>query len=277
VKRILIVKMSSLGDILHTLPALADAGKALPDIRFDWVVEEAFSEIPLWHPLVDRVIPVAFRRWRRHPWAAIKSGEVRKFFDEIRSRSYDAIIDAQGLIKSAIVTGCAKGRRLGLDRASITETLAGLFYHQTFSVDPSRHALWRMRNIFSQALGYSLPQSLPDACLPKAAWLSESVPAGRNIIFLHGTTWPSKRWTEANWLALAERLNVLKFKVRLPWCNTEEKRMAEQLAAQCRSIEVLPRMSLSDIARTLLQATGVVAIDTGLAHLAAMLDVPTVI
>ena len=102
--RVLLVKTSSLGDVIHTLPALTDAQRAIPGIQFDWVVEEGFAEIPAWHPAVAQVIPVAIRRWRKHPLQTLRSGEWRRFKARLRETHYDLVIDAQGLLKSAWLT-----------------------------------------------------------------------------------------------------------------------------------------------------------------------------
>ena len=106
--RVLVVKMSSLGDVIHTLPALTDAAAAIPGITFDWVVEEGFAEIPAWHPAVDTVIPIALRRWRKHPWRDFRGPQWRACRQALRRQHYDAVIDAQGLLKSVFVARLVK-------------------------------------------------------------------------------------------------------------------------------------------------------------------------
>ena len=128
--RVLLIKTSSLGDVIHALPALTDAARAIPGIKFDWVVEEGFAEIPTWHPAVGKVIPVAIRRWRKNLWQTIKSGEWRRFKQSVRSTKYDLVIDAQGLFKSALPAMLAHGPRAGLDRASAREPLSALLYQR---------------------------------------------------------------------------------------------------------------------------------------------------
>ena len=128
--RVLLIKTSSLGDVIHTLPALTDAARAIPGIRFDWVVEEGFAEIPAWHPAVDAVIPVAIRRWRKKPLQAVRSGEWSNFKRRLRETQYDLVIDAQGLLKSAWLTRYARAEVVGLDKSSAREPLAARFYQR---------------------------------------------------------------------------------------------------------------------------------------------------
>ncbi|MAL35291.1 MAG: lipopolysaccharide heptosyltransferase I, partial [Pseudomonas sp.] len=166
--RVLLVKTSSLGDVIHTLPALTDAQRAIPGIQFDWVVEEGFAEIPAWHPAVAQVIPVAIRRWRKHPLQTLRTGEWRRFKARLRETHYDLVIDAQGLLKSAWLTRYVKAPVAGLDRDSIREPLASRFYDRRYAVPRERHALERVRQLFAQALGYSIPEMIADYGLDRS-------------------------------------------------------------------------------------------------------------
>ncbi|MBU1558383.1 MAG: lipopolysaccharide heptosyltransferase I, partial [Gammaproteobacteria bacterium] len=173
--KVLLVKTSSLGDVIHMLPALTDAGRAISDIQFDWVVEEGFSEIPTMHPLVNRVIPVAIRRWRKNPVKALMSSQWKSFVKALRETKYDYVVDAQGLIKSAVITRMAKGLRVGLNKPSLTESLAAFAYQKKVAVDLKEHAVFRMRSILAQALDYPLPETPADYSLgkekfPKDSW-----------------------------------------------------------------------------------------------------------
>ncbi|MBD7978623.1 lipopolysaccharide heptosyltransferase I [Serpens gallinarum] len=272
--RVLLIKTSSLGDVIHTLPALTDAAKAIPGIRFDWVVEEGFAEIPAWHPAVDRVIPVAIRRWRKNLWRTYKSGEWRQFQQCLREGNYDLVIDAQGLLKSAWLTRYCNAPIAGLDRHSAREPLASRFYDRTYQVPREQHALERTRQLFAQALGYRLPVSTGDYGLDRVA-LAGPVDEPY-LVFLHGTTWASKHWPEADWRALAERLNAEGWAIRLPWGSAQEKARAERIAAGLDKAQVLPKLNLVGVARVIAGARACVAVDTGLGHLAAALDVPSI-
>lgn len=273
--RVLVVKTSSLGDIIHTLPALTDAARAIPGIRFDWVVEEGFAEIPKWHPAVDTVIPVAVRRWRLAPWQAIKSGEWGRFKQQVREARYDLVIDAQGLFKSAWLTRYVKKTPVaGMDRHSVREPLASRFYDRRLAVGRGQHAVERLRRLFALALGYDLPDVIGDYGLHPLR-PSGSRLATPYVVFLHGTTWDTKHWPEAYWRDLAVRLASAGIDVRLPWGNDAEFARAQRLAAGLNNVKVLPRLNLAGVAAVLAEATACVAVDTGLGHLAAALDVPT--
>ncbi len=272
--RVLLVKTSSLGDLIHTLPALTDAQRAIPGIQFDWVVEEGFAEIPAWHPAVAQVIPVAIRRWRKHPLQTLRSGEWRRFKARLRETRYDLVIDAQGLLKSAWLTRYVKAPVAGFDRDSIREPLASRFYDRCYAVPRDQHALERVRQLFAQALGYSIPDLIADYGLDR----SQLATPGEQpyLLFLHGTTWPSKHWPEAYWRQLAERMSEFGWAIRLPWGNAEEKARAERIAQGLPSASVLPRLNLGGVAKVVAGARACVAVDTGLGHLAAALDVPSI-
>ncbi len=273
--RVLIIKTSSMGDIIHTLPALTDASRAFPEIKFDWVVEESFAEIPRWHPLVDQVIPVAIRRWRKKIFSKDTRREIKVLRETLRKTSYDLIIDAQGLFKSIWIAWLAKGPLCGLDQNSAREPFTSFFYRRNYSASWEWHAVTRLRSLFSQALGYALPETVADYGIDREHFVDRKEEKN-DIVFLHGTTWPTKHWPENYWIELANMANENGFSVKLPWGNAEEKARAERIAANCRSAIVLPRLDLKEIAKVLASAKSVVAVDTGLGHLAAALNVPTV-
>ena len=273
--RVLLVKTSSLGDVIHALPALTDAARAIPGITFDWVVEEGFAEIPTWHPAVGKVIPVAIRRWRKNIWETLKSGEWKRFKQNLRAEKYDLVIDAQGLVKSAWLTRYVKAPVAGLDKDSAREPLASRFYQRRLAVARGQHAVERLRQLFAVALGYDLPKGLGDYGLD----VERLIELPRNkpyVLFLHGTTWDTKHWPEVYWRDLALRMADKGVEVRLPWGNPAEKARAERIANGLSNAVVLPKLNLAGVARVLASASACVAVDTGLGHLAAALDVPTI-
>ncbi|VXB47633.1 ADP-heptose:LPS heptosyl transferase I [Pseudomonas sp. 8AS] len=272
--RVLLIKTSSLGDVIHTLPALTDAARAIPGIQFDWVVEEGFAEIPAWHPAVAQVIPVAIRRWRKNLWQTLKNGDWRRFKARLGETDYDLVLDAQGLLKSAWLTRYVKAPVAGLDRDSAREPIACRFYDRQYPVAKDQHALERTRQLFAQALGYALPEGLGDYGLDRAAMAAPGPQP--YLLFLHGTTWASKHWPEADWRALAQRMAGQGWVIRLPWGNEAEKARAERIAAGIDGASVLPRLNLAGVAKVIAGATACVAVDTGLGHLAAALDVPCI-
>ncbi len=271
--RVLLIKTSSLGDLVHTLPALTDAGERIPGIRFDWVVEEAFAEIPGWHPGVERVIPVALRRWRKAPWQAWRSGEWGTFRQALLARTYDAVIDAQGLLKSAFITRMAQGLSFGLDRYSARESLAACFYNHPLPVPKGQHAIERVRRLFAQALDYST-EGLPLRYGLDLGRLSPSPFASPYLVLLHGTTWRSKHYPDSHWQRLIGLAADVGYRVLLPWGNQQERTRAERLTGATEAVEVLPSLGLTELAGVIAGASGVVAVDTGLAHLASALERP---
>lgn len=273
--RVLVIKTSSLGDVIHTLPAITDAAAALPGVRFDWVVEESFAEVPDWHDAVERVIPVALRRWRRHPLRTLLGAEWRGFRRRLRAHEYDRVVDAQGLIKSAWLARKAHGRRAGLDRRSAREPLASLAYHARYAVARDLHAITRVRQLFAQALGYSMPAGEPDYGIRRSRF-QYTPPPRPYVVFLHGSAWTTKQWPEQYWQALAQRANEAGYQVRVPQGNDDERARAERIIADAPDALVLSKGSLTDMATELANARGVVGVDTGLAHLAAALGVPAV-
>lgn len=276
-KHILIVKMSSLGDVLHLMPALSEAKLHCTDVQFDWVVEKSFAQLPSWHPAVDQVIPVAFRQLRRYTWRMWWQPEWRHFLKQLRGQRYDLVIDAQGLMKSAFITRLAKGRHLGLNWRSAREGMASLFYNDRVDVDPQLHAVIRMKRLIAQALSYECDDDKIDYNLElPSVELPFELPNQAFLIFFHGTTWVTKLWPESYWRELAERAQQEGITVYLPWGNDDEYARAQRLAEGLEKVHVLPRLSLVQLAQLLVAASGTVTVDTGLGHVAAALAVPTV-
>lgn len=275
--RVLIVKTSSMGDVLHTLPALTDAQQAIPDIHFDWVVEEGFAQIPSWHSAVDRVIPVAIRRWRKAWFSAPIKAERKAFHDAVRLQQYDAIIDAQGLVKSAaLVTRLAHGVKHGMDWSTAREPLASLFYNRKHHIARQQHAVERTRELFAKSLGYTKPQSQGDYAIAQHFLTEVNADTAQYAVFLHATTRDDKHWPEANWRELIGLLNNAGIRIKLPWGAAHEEARAKRLAEGFTYVDVLPRMSLEEVARVLAGAKFVVSVDTGLSHLTAALDRPNI-
>ncbi|HCT5820094.1 lipopolysaccharide heptosyltransferase RfaC [Citrobacter sedlakii] len=275
--RVLIVKTSSMGDVLHTLPALTDAQQAIPGIQFDWVVEEGFAQIPSWHSAVNRVIPVAIRRWRKAWFSASVKAERNAFREAVQAERYDAVIDAQGLVKSAaLVTRLAHGVKHGMDWQSAREPLAALFYHRRHHIARQQHAVERTRELFAKSLNYSKPSSQGDYAIARHFLTSEQDTGQPYAVFLHATTRDDKHWPEANWRALIGLLADNEISIKLPWGAPHEEARARRLAEGFAHVEVLPRMSLEEVARVLAGAKYVVSVDTGLSHLTAALDRPNI-
>jgi len=277
--RVLIVKTSSLGDIIHTLPAVEDARRLIPDLHCEWLAERPYARIPAWHPSVERVIGCDLRGWRRDLRHSLFGGDWKDFRADLRKQQYDLIIDAQGLVKSAWLASQARGVLVGPDRHSAREPLAAAFYARAYPVPAHNraHAVTRMRQLFASALRYPVPQIAPSAGLNPAKFPRPNIDKPY-AIFLHGTTWTSKRWSIENWQALGRALanNVEQpLQIVLPWGSQEERAIADVIASKCGGL-VLPQLDLDDLAGWLARARVAVGMDTGLAHLAAAFGTPQV-
>lgn len=272
--KVLLIKTSSLGDVFHTLPAIEDAWRQVPDLTIDWVVEEGFSDIPTWHPAVNHVIPVAWRRWRKHVLCKQHRREMSAFRQVIQRVDYDMVLDAQGLIKSALFTRMANGPKVGLSRDSCREPMAARFYQTRIPVPMGDHAIHRLRTLFSLALGYEIPSTFSYG-VQKDRWASPDITEPYQL-FLHGTTWDTKLWPEAYWRELTEKVTSNNESVVLPWGNDEERQRAERIAEGIEGARVLPKLSLNELTAWLAHARAIVGVDTGLSHVAAALEVPAV-
>lgn len=276
-RKLLIIKTSSLGDVVHMLPAMTDVHTVLPDVQVDWVVEESFADVPSWHPGVRRILPVALRRWRKQPFQAQTRREIRAFIHAVRQERYDWVLDSQGLLKSAVLGCFASGRRYGYDWHSIREPLASIAYQQRMAVSRQCHAITRNRLLTAQSLGYDIDQLPLDYGIARTVFprLPVTLPEPY-VVALHGTSRVYKEWDETQWQALLSALAQQGCHTLLPWGNQREDERANRLARDNAFVRVLPRCSLGELAGILQNAQAVVGMDTGLMHLAAALDKPGV-
>ncbi len=272
--RVLLVKLSSLGDVVHSFPALTDAVRSIPGITIDWLVDEAFAPLARLHPAIDRVVALPIRRMKKTPRAAF--GDLRDAMHRLRSVRYDVIIDAQGLVKSSVAARLARGgRRHGFSRATAREGVAALGYDVGHEIPEIEHMAVRIRRLFAAALGYPMPETPPEAGLDRAR--IAAIPAGRPyLVFIHGTTWPTKTWTVAGWRALAERADAAGRDVLLFAHGELERSRVEAIADGNAAVRRMPPGRLEKVIPILAGAEAVVTVDTGLGHLAAAFDLPTV-
>lgn len=274
---ILIVRLTSMGDLIHALPAVTDAVKAHPELHIDWVTDEVFASIPTLHPRIEQVLTTATRRWKKNKIQALTNGEVISSIKALRSKKYDLIIDAQGNLKSAVVTALARGQRYGMDKNSVREKFADLVYHKKFNIPQEQHAILRIRQLFAQALNYPLPASSPDYGIDKSRLpkLSFELPKPY-LVFIHATTWDTKHWPESYWEELIKIAAQAGYHIALPWGSAKEQERAQRLAKASDQAFVLPRLSIPEQATMIAGAAGAVCVDTGLGHLTAALNVPAV-
>jgi heptosyltransferase-1 len=272
--RILFVKTSSLGDVVHHCPAVSDAARALPGLQIDWVVEDSFAEIPQMHHAVRRVIPVAVRRWRRAPWKQ----EVRREFAEFRrllsGERYDRIVDTQGLLKSAVIARLASGTRHGYDKGSARESFASRLYAARHPVARRLHAVERNRQLTAAALGYA-PGKRLDYGLQARGTNPVAVQAPYCVL-LTMTSRAAKLWPEEDWIALGARLATQGTQSVLPWGSEPERARSYRIAAAIKGAVAPPRLTLSQLASLMSRARAVVGVDTGLTHLGVALGMPSV-
>lgn len=274
-RQILLVKTSSLGDVIHNLPAVSDIRRCWPDARIDWVVEEAFAAIPALHPAIGRVIPVALRRWRGQLHSPSTWHEMRAFLGELRRDAYGIVLDSQGLIKSALIARLARGLRCGLDKDSAREPLAARFYDKDFAVPRNLHAVERNRLLAAQTLG--CPPGAPlDYGIAAPAAALDWLPGQAYAVLLHATSRDDKLWPEPAWIELAAHFNRSGMACVLPWGSAREQERSRRLAQQMALAVVPPPLSLPELAALLGRAAVAVGVDTGLTHLAAALDTPVV-
>jgi heptosyltransferase-1 len=281
--KILIVRVSSLGDVVHNMPMVADILRSRPDAQIDWVVEEGYTSLVRLNDGVRNVIPYALRRWRKSLLSAQTRAEIRAFHRSLRSESYDLVFDTQGLLKTGVVMGMAHlatgGRRFGLangTEGSGYEAVSRIFHTSSVPVGEHTHAVLRSRLVAAAALDYpiDIPADFnlnpPDAS--QAAWL----PAEPYAVFFHGTARAEKQWKEAHWIELARTLAARGLQVLLPWGSEAEKQIAQRLAAQMQNAHVLPKLPMMEAVVLAQRAALVVGVDTGLTHIAAAYNRPTV-
>jgi heptosyltransferase-1 len=265
-----------MGDLVHNCPTVTDILAHYPEAVIDWVAEEAYVPIPQLHPGVRKVIPIAWRRWRKNLFSAAIRKEISDFLKQLRATRYDLVLDSQGLFKSAVVARLARRDKIvGGDRASIKEGLAACFYDQKLPIAWSRHVIDRCRAIAAGALGYALdtpPQYNLHTTPLEADWLPKTPYA----VLMHAASRPEKLWSEENWLSLGNFLAKQGITAVLPWGSPEEKTRSERLAAQLPGAVVPPLMTLDIASRFLAGARVVVGLDTGFTHLAAGLARPTI-
>jgi len=280
---ILIVRVSSLGDVVHNMPMVADIHRHFPAAQIDWVVEEGYTSLVGLNPHVRKIIPIALRRWRKTLFSAATRAEIGAFRRELQAERYDLVFDTQGLLKTSVVMRMARlapqGRRIGLANAtegSGYEPISRIFHDQSIPVGLRTHAVTRARLVAAAALGYQL-EGQPDFALrppepARWAWMPEQP----YVVFFHGTARAAKQWPQAQWIKLGQALAERGLQILLPWGCAREQEAARQLAAGIPGATVLPALPMMQAVALVQQARLVVGLDTGLTHIAAAYGKPTI-
>jgi len=274
VSALLVVRPSSLGDVVHALSIVPDVARARPGMAVDWVCEPAFAELPRLSPHVRHIIPFALRRWRHALLARDTWREAKAFATAVRETRYDAILDLQEQVKGGVVSRIARGVRHGFDRASIREPIATLFDDVHHRVSRSEHFATRCRRLAAAALGYAVDGPPRWELAPRSD--AAVVPGGRYAVVVHATSRDSKLWPEAQWRLLIEDFARAGIATILPWGDAGERERSARLARGIDGASVPGRQSLGALAKLLAHADVAVGVDTGLTHLAAALRTPTV-
>ncbi len=274
--KILLIKLTSLGDLVHALPALSDALAAYPEITFDWMVDENFQDVARWHPAVKNIYATNHRAWRKGLFHPRTFRTISHLIETVRQTEYDLIIDGQGNFKSALLSLFMRGPRAGFDRHSVREWIAHLAYQKRYSASLKSHAIDRLRRLFASALNYPMPLSPPDFQILRERFVKPAFSLPDDfLVFVHNASWKTKLWPEEHWTELIRKARAEGFAILLPWGNPQEKERAERLSIDHR-VQVLPKLTLSEIGYILERARACVAMDTGLSHLIAALNVPSV-
>jgi heptosyltransferase I len=280
--RLLLVKLSSMGDVIHNFPVVSDLVRAFPSIEIDWLTEAPYVDLVRMHPDVKQVFPLHLRalkkRWyAADAWKAFLADKAA-VINRRNERPYDAVLDTQGLVKSAFVArwGQSTGTSLvGYSRETVREPFAARIYDKSFNISREQHAVTRNRALAATAFGYALEGALDYgiAAPSNTDWPSRAAPYA---VLLHATSRENKQWPFQHWCELGNTLAALGFQTVLPWGNVAERAASEKLAAAIPHAFVPPALSLSAAAAMLAGASQVIGVDTGLAHLAVALKRPTV-
>ena len=272
--RILIVKTSSMGDVVHALPAISDIARAMPRAQIDWLVEKGFAAIPGQHAAVQRVITLQWRKWRQSLWGANTREAIRTWRTEMGRQRYELIIDMQGLVKSATFAMFAQGPRGGYDWQSIREPLASLTYQHKAQVALDLHAVDRCRRLAAQLLNYPVPDTPPDFGLRtgQRPWTPGEGPFA---VLIPCASRPEKLWPLENWVAIGNELRDKGWQLAIMWGSPEEQTLAQAIASKTDG-QAPPFLTVAQVSDTLAHAEVVVGLDTGMSHIAAAHGRPTV-
>src|SRR5450830_1002 len=276
--RILLVKMSSMGDIIHNMPLVHDIKQHYPEAIIDWVVEESFVELSRLNPLVNCIIPVGMRRWKKALFSKNTWVEFFRFKKNLQQFHYDAVLDTQGLIKSAVIAKLADGQSYGQNSNTAREALAGHLINHPLEIPRDLHAISRNRLVGALALNYAVDDKSVQYDIQFNSESERNLVGllPKNCIMLfHSTARDAKHWPNEYWIAFGKYLNAQGYTLALPWGSAIEKQRAELITHALKDGLVLPKLSIVQLASLMRQAKACVGLDTGLTHIAVALNIPT--
>ncbi|HXV65080.1 MAG TPA: lipopolysaccharide heptosyltransferase I [Vicinamibacteria bacterium] len=279
----LVVRLSSLGDLVHTLPAVSALRRGFPDSRIDWLVERRHSEVLRDNPDIDEVIEVDTLAWRRRLLSRRTWSEIRSSVRRIRARRYDAVLDLQGTIKSSVSSFLAKGnRRIGFADDQLKERVAGWLYTERVHPNGNRaHAIDRHLYLLT-ALGIeSDRRSFPIAVSEEVESVGRATLSGLGltdfVVVNPGGSWTTKRWSPEKFGALAAAIyREWKLPTLITWGPGEQGLAREVAEASASAAQVAPATSLREMMPLVRKARLLVSGDTGPMHVASALGVPVV-
>ena len=275
--RVLIIKLTSMGDLMHALPALTDAAKQIPNIEFDWVVDENFSEVPLWHPKVKSVLTTNHRSWKKNIFSTSLINELKSIKSTLNNTNYDAVIDMQNNLKSAAVSFLVKDSVHGLDKDSAREYPSHLAYKFKYKISKKNHAISRQRQLLALSLNYEFDAKHIDYGIHNENFETPNLELPNKYLFLvHNASWPTKMWSISRWQELIKLINSEGYTAILPSGSIEEFKRAQEIASISTEALAIPTQSLNRTAYIIENAAGCICSDTGLAHLSALLGKPSV-
>ena len=273
--KVLILKLTSMGDLMHALPALTDAKQNIKNISFDWVVDKAFSSVPSWHPAVDKIIKTDHRNWKKQLFSSESREALKLVKKEINATDYDFVVDMQNNLKSAFLSFLSDHRVTGMDASSSREYPAHWAYSNKVNINKSLHAIDRQKKLLASSLGYS-PASDINYGVSKIKFLEPAMALPDNyVVLVQNASWPTKQWPVACWKYLVKHFDDCGVNVLLPSGNREELMRAKDIASVSKKATALEILPLNEVAYIIDNADYCICSDTGLAHLSAVVNTPS--
>ena len=266
-----------MGDLMHALPALTEANSHVEDISFDWVVDTNFASVPSWHPLVNKIIMTDHRNWKKHLFSKNSRKSLREVINQINESDYDVVVDMQNNLKSAFISYLCKHEVVGMDSKSAREYPAHLAYSKKINVDKKMHAIERQKKLLGDALGYDYKRKHIDYGASFKNFVEPNIKLpNKYIVLVQNASWVTKQWSIENWQQLIQYLEEKSINMLLPSGNLEELERAKQICSVSEKAQAVDLMSLDEIAYIVKNANFCICSDTGLAHLSALTETPSI-